>query len=65
MLGCIFIEVRDSGFGSAGIQRVRGARVIIVFIAVFLKVLLLRLDFVDFFLDLLNFPVDLPVATAV
>lgn len=65
VLGSIFIDVGHSGFGATGIQSVGCGGVIVIVVAAFLEILLLCLDFVDFFLDLLHFATDLTVTPAV
>ena len=65
MLGSVIVDVGDCGLWATGVQRIRGCWLVVIIVAVFLKVLLLGLDFVDLFFHLLYFTTHLPVTPAV
>ena len=65
VLRSIIVDVRNSGLRATGIQRICGHWLIVIIVAVFLEVLLLSLNFVDLFFDLLNLSTDLAITSTV
>lgn len=65
MLGSVIVDVGDCRLRATCIQRIRGGWLIVIIVAVFLKVLLLGLNFVDLFFHLLDLSAYLAVTPAV